>query len=418
MRLTLVVVCAAGLAASGARTRAQVPAEVRLEPGYATGHVVCGDTQRPARLAKVRFVPVPSEVKAVTEQDAPKSKMAGLETQQFLGSEINPVETDMEGNFVTRNLKPGRYVVRVDLGGYLVPLLSVQASDFEHPDEAARERMARELQIVDIRPRAETRVDVTLQRGATISGTVQFDDGSPAIEIPVDLMVRNAKGQWQANSVLGYRFGATDGEGRYWVDGVPAGEYLVQANLSLSEYSNSVLPMNGNQVHVQMTKIIFSLPVYSGSVLREKEAKPIKAEGGETLDGNDIVIPVAKLHRVSGTVVGGGHPLNHARVVLRYADDNTELTGIEVDREDRQFHFPYVPEGSYTLAVEEPRDVTEVEVPNAPGVTPKTRIEEKTVRSYGPAEQPLLVQNDVEGVLVAVPDAKEKSAAGTSQASQ
>ena len=155
----------------GQSVRAGSTGAVTQEPGYVTGHVTCGDTQRPARLAQVRFVPVPAAAKAMTEADAPTSKRSGLETSQLFGSEINPVETDMNGDYTVRNLKPGRYAVRVDLDGYLTPLLMFSPDEFRHPDEAARQRMARELQVVDIRPRAETRVDVTVQRGATISGT-------------------------------------------------------------------------------------------------------------------------------------------------------------------------------------------------------------------------------------------------------
>ncbi len=388
------------------------------ETGYAIGHVVCVDTQRPARVAQVRFVPVPAAVKAVTEQDGPKNKMADLPRYQLLGSEVNPVETDMEGNFVARNLKPGRYVVRVDLGGYLVPLLNFPPSDFAHPDEAARQRMERELQFIEIQPRSETRVYVSLQRGATLSGTVRFDDGSPAIGVATELWVMNGKGDWES-TLSGYRFGATDAQGRYEVEGMLAGNYLVQVNLSLNEHSNQVMPMNGSEMHVEMTTTIFSLPVYSGNVLRKREATPIKVEGAGNYDGNDITLPISKLHRVSGAVVAkDGHALNGGTVVLRYPDDNSEVAIIKVNREDRQFHFPYVPEGSYTLAVEEARDVTETEVPNAPGVTPKTRIEEKTVRSYGKLEQPLVVQSDVEGVLATVPEARKTDTSATAQASE
>lgn len=388
------------------------------EPGYATGHVTCSDTQRPARLAQVRFVPMPGTTQPATEKQAPKSKMNWLQTSQLFGSELNPVETDVNGDFTARNLKPGRYVVRVDLDGYVTPLLSMAPSDFEQPDEAARQRMTRELQIVDVRPRSETRVDVTLQRGATLGGTVRFDDGSPAIGIATELLTKSKAGKWESARLSGLRYGNTDALGRYEVDGVPPGDYLVRAQLALNEFSNGVLPMNGNQVHIQMTKTIFSLPVYTGSVLRERDATPVEVKDSGEYSGNDITLPISKLHRVSGAVMGGGHALNGGKLVLQYADDHSEVATVDISREDRQFHFPYVPEGSYVLSVEEARDVTEVEVPNAPGVLPKTHLEERTVRTYGKTDQPLIVQSDVEGVLATVPEAKGRNPAGTAQAAQ
>ena len=224
-------------------------------------------------------------------------------------------------------------------------------------------------------------------------------------------MVKNTKGEWEQAPLSGIRFGSTDAQGRYEVDGVPPGSYLVQANLSLNEFSNAVMPMNGNEVHVQMSKTVFSLPVFTGSVLRAREATPLKVEDAAVLGGNDITLPVSKLHRVSGAIMAEGHPLNSGKVALRYPDDNAEVTTVDVSRDDRQFHFAYVPEGSYTLAVVEAREVTEVEVANPAGVLPKTHTEEKTLRSFGKVEQPLAVQSDMEGVLATVPDAPRSAAA-------
>lgn len=47
--------------ASAVRGQAARDAVVAVDPGYATGHVTCADTQRPARVAQVRFVPAPRQ---------------------------------------------------------------------------------------------------------------------------------------------------------------------------------------------------------------------------------------------------------------------------------------------------------------------------------------------------------------------
>ena len=117
--------------------------------------------------------------------------------------------------------------------------------------------------------------------------------------------MKNAKGDWEEARLAGIRFGATDSRGHYEVDAVPPGTYLVRANLSLNEHSYAIMPMptDGSEMHVEMTKTIFSLPVYSGSALRQREATPIKVESSGQQDGNDITLPISKLHRVSGALV-------------------------------------------------------------------------------------------------------------------
>ena len=50
------------------------------------------------------------------------------------------------------------------------------------------------------------------------------------------------------------------------------------------------------------------------------------------------------------------------------------------------------------------------QVENAKGVTPRTHLEDKTVRTFGAAEQPIKVETDLSGVIINVPDAKEKKA--------
>ncbi|HLI77665.1 MAG TPA: carboxypeptidase-like regulatory domain-containing protein [Acidobacteriaceae bacterium] len=408
------------LLAAAQSAPATTATQTAQDPGSAVGHVTCGDTQRPARIAQVRLIPVGN----ITRADAtgPKVKMPEVQEDAEVGAGVNPVETDMDGNFSIHNLKPGRYYVRVDLQGYVAPLLTFGAKELQQPDEATRERIARELQTVDIQPHTETRVDVTVQRGASVGGTVRFDDGTPAAGLNVMLFRQAATGKWEGTHLQGRGYGSTDGRGQYLFESLPPGIYTVKADLALKEFSQATMPMptNGVQMHVTMSRTTFELPVYFGNALRQRDASPIKVEGSANYDGNDISLPLSKLHHVSGALVAGdGHSLNSGKVFLRYPDDDTEVASVGVNREDRQFHFPYVPEGSYKLEVDEARDVTEIEVPNAPGVTPKTRLEDKTVKRYGKLEQALVVQSDVEGVVATVPEmGKTASAAIPTQTSE
>jgi len=88
--------------------------------------------------------------------------------------------------------------------------------------------------------------------------------------------------------------------------------------------------------------------------------------------------------------------------------------------EDGSFHFPFVPEGSYTLVVTGARQVTHDQVPmdltklppgvaffTGPGITPMHSVD-TTQQAYATATQPILVHSDMAGlqVLVSVKPAK------------
>ena len=134
-------------------------------------------------------------------------------------------------------------------------------------------------------------------------------------------------------------------------------------------------------------------------------AKAIKLSEGEESSLNDIEIPVTKLHAVSGTILEGatGRTVNAAHVAIAYTDDGSQLVSTNVSKEDDSFHFLFVPKGEYTLKVTEARDVTREKIPNCAQGMPPSHTEEKTVRSFGDAEQPLLLQTDITGLSVAVP---------------
>lgn len=71
-----------------------------------------------------------------------------------------------------------------------------------------------------------------------------------------------------------------------------------------------------------------------------------------TVKNADIVIPLAKLHQLTGrvTAFSDGHSLNEGGVELLYADDGTEVADAPVLR-DGIFRFALVPEGEYVLRV-------------------------------------------------------------------
>ena len=196
----------------------------------------------------------------------------------------------------------------------------------------------------------------------------------------------------------------------YRIAGLAPGEYATQANLSVSDRESTFGPMPGNPgttIEMQMLRVRFSLPLYSGDVLRKSDAKAYTLGSGEVRAGSDLVFPLAKLHRVTKQVVAkDGHPVNSGTVSLRYADDQDEMTETNVLYDEAAFHLEFVPEGDFLLKVRGAKDVSKVQVANPAGYTPRFHQEEKTLRTYGDAEQPLVVKGDMTDVIAGVPEGK------------
>jgi protocatechuate 3,4-dioxygenase beta subunit len=369
--------------------------------GTVTGHITCADTQRPARLAEVRLIPAnigPSK----------DSKPGGNDDFNAFGGNIPAVQTDLSGGYTIANVKPGPYYVRVDLVGYVTPLLDFTREELAKPSPETQQRIQNDLQRITVAPQAAVTADVTLRRGAAIAGTVTFDDGSPAIGVGIRILRRNAKGEFkeQVQSNAQRWFTSADDHGRYRFDALPEGEYAVEADLTLSSQTPTTIPMgNGQTMEVVMTKYLFSLPVFSGNVIRRKDASPVKLDAGQETSGIDITIPVSQLHDISGSIQAkDGHTINGGKVALLFADDRSQFAIVDIDSDDGTFHFPYVPEGNYILSAEEAKDVGHVEVPNPPGSKPPTHTEHPTLHTYGTAEQPLTVTTDLQSVSLIVPE--------------
>ena len=146
--------------------------------------------------------------------------------------------------------------------------------------------------------------------------------------------------------------------------------------------------------------------MFAPAATRKKDAKTIKLQDQQVSEALEIEVPLSKMHGVTGTLAeeGSGRPVNGGHVELVYADDGAELAGVDVSGEDEAFHLTFVPEGEYMVKVTKARDVARSEVSNGPpGTVPPTRTEEKTVRSFGDAKQPLVVTSDITGLVVSVP---------------
>ncbi len=394
---------------AGPAVLAQSGASLRAAPtSVVTGHVFCADTNAPARLANVVLEPA-AAIDGYTASDS-----------KGVSAHLTGVQTMPDGSFVFPHVAPGTYYVFASEPGYVAPLAAVGATadQLEKPDKAVKTEIAKAVPRVTVQANLPASIDITLQRGAAISGTVLYDDGSPAAGLNVELLVRRP-GTGKADKWVEPRTGpvgrtasvTTDDRGMYRVAGLPAREYLVAAKLSLAK-SNYDISSGGYSNYTDD----YSIPVYSGSKLRAKDAAPFTLKLGEERPGEDIMIPLAKLHSVSGSIVAkDGHTVNGGMVTLLHADDRTELANTKLAKGDDTWTLSFVPDGDYLLKVTDAADMEYREIPNSPGTVPATFSKSTAVHHYGEGEQPLHVEGEITGLAVPVP---EQAAKGATRASE
>ncbi|UWZ86193.1 MSCRAMM family protein [Occallatibacter riparius] len=360
-----------------------------------SGHVYCADTNAPARMATVILQPADA-VDAITPGE-PKTISSSGETAQ----------TSMDGSFTIQHVAPGTYYVIASQAGYISPLaVRYMGADDPLPKDQKKEAPPSAPRIT-VEGNLPVAVNVTIERGAGVSGNVLYDDGSPASGIQVSLLTHEKNG-WTtimfSSPVSGSGFFVhTDDQGHYRLTGLPAGKYLLQADLRLSKTTYKVDEHGGSYTSSGNG---YSLEIYNGSTMREKDAEPFDLTLGEERRGVDIEIPVSKLHTVRGNILAAhdGHVLNGGSLQLLYPDDKSMVAVTALTDDDDIFNFSFVPEGDYILRVDGASDVEYREISNGPNNWPPTHKEPHVLHQYGPAEQPIHITGDLSAVTISAPD--------------
>ena len=387
MRIRLyVVLCLVALSIC-AHAQTQTPTEAT---GSISGHVFCSDTNQPARFAILMIEPPPHKL-APNEQPAPSPS----------------VRTALDGSFHFAKVKPGTYFLLAEYAGYVSPFAKAPPASGEGTDPAVVEKLEKLLEKITVAANKDTVLDIELERGATIAGTVHYDDGSPANTLPMFLFR-----QWPDGKLtpIAPNFGArlgiigpathTDDTGYFRLSGLPSGNYVLETTFPTLSMSFAGLFGGPNLVEARNNESA-SLSVYSGNVFRRKDAKLIELVAGEERDGADIIIPLLGLHSINGSILAlsDGHPINNAKVELLYADDKSSLRNIDLD-EDGRFNFSNVPQGEYILHITDPADT----VKETKHDGPMTYDIDKPVHHYASVDHPLILHDDVSSLVINVPE--------------
>jgi hypothetical protein len=389
--------------------RAQTETPAPDATGSVSGHVYCADTNQPARLATVTLQPAPR-------------KMESSGNHIEFGSESAPpaTRTGLDGSFFFPDVKPGNYYLIADYPGYVSPLGAFAPHALRTNDSAVYEKVEKALPQVAVNAHKDSAKDIGIERGAAISGTVRFDDGSPANGIEVAVQRLDSDGEpseilLQAKDLFGgpESIPTTD-LGYYRISGLPPGKYIVKTTFPIGV--SGVGGMFGSPTSgISRVDIGAELTIYSGNVFRETDAKPVEVTAGSERDGMDVTIPLLGLHAVGGSITAlyDGHPVGEATVSLLFADGKSEIHSLYLGSSDEgRFNFRFVPEGEYILHIDGAYDTTQQLVRVGSGkMMPVIGV----THSYASVDLHISVHSDLSNVNISLPDKPADKSSATAQ---
>ena len=294
----------------------------------------------------------------------------------------------LDGTYTIEHLVAGEYGVLAILPGYISPLEDVMASGFQDRSPEATRELLRKYGTVTISNAESERHDMTLARGASVSGQVLFSDGSPATQVSIELEDINAKKQTttdplqsrmvatMARTLFTHQSENTDDRGRFRIAGLKPGTYRVAAISSLSNTVDNGGEMGGFAVMFSGALDTAALRVYSGDTLHSKSAKTYDLRSGDDVTGIDITIPLNAYHQVRGVVTAvDGRSINQANVTLTDAADDSLHFEVKVSDEGA-FTFATVSAGTYILSAKDARIIARV-----PGSSPDVPLRYTATKS-------------------------------------
>lgn len=416
-----------------------------------SGRVICADTNGPARFAKVFLksttpnknngddlfsalaaAPPPGPpgspakpVPKVSAEDAAEKKanQANMARMMSALSDLMYASTvSADGTYTFTNVKPGTYYVHATVAGYIDPLTAFSSEELTSEDPGIRQRIAAVITPITINGTEAAHADLRLERGASITGRVLYDDGTPAAGWTVRIVHNNPAtsvtpllpGGFDASDVdlshLG-EISTTDDTGRFRIAGLPSGDYIVQARLIAASLGTSGFnPITTSAGSGAMAaRMGLRLTVYSGNTLRVADAKPINVRTGDDRSGIDLVMPLRSLHSISGHVLAktDAHAINGGTVELTGQDatgkPDPSVHFVTNILSDGSFRFDYVPgPGIFTLKTSHAQDATTTSTKQ---VLISTIAEQKILHSYGSVTTTVqLADSDLDSITLVVPE--------------
>jgi hypothetical protein len=368
--------------------------------GTVTGHVTCSDTQRPARFASVLLFGVPASVTSPATLDNAKDETqvaAVIKANMAMLNSTNLIQTqtDAEGAFKAAGVAPGDYYVFAAVPGYVQPMYLVKAAIEGGADP---QKPLPGVPMVHVAAARESLADISIDRGAAISGKVVWEDGSPVTK--ANVMVVPVKGEkplpTQYSMVAVGSMGSggllsiTDDLGHFRLFGLAPGQYYVKATLQ----TKSEMSMQRGKMNFNMNQLAGAMPlvIFAPAAFHQASAKAVTLSAGQTVDDEEVTINLTGLHSVSGRIasVEDHHAINSGTISLADPGDKQFSRSASVN-EDGSFTVTFVPPGTFDLKVEDAADT----VPS----TKKSKgllnfASDEPVRSYDDGKQQVIVADD------------------------
>jgi hypothetical protein len=364
----------------GSALSAQAPAAL---PGSVAGHVYCADTHTPCRFASVTL-------EAVPQSKAGNSASPNSEPRNYAA------ETDLDGAFQIDGVPPGDYYILARLTGYFLPY-DLAVSEFPNDPVLRAKAIDAALPRISVSAGLVTTSALNLSLGASLSGTVRYDDGGLASTLRLSLFRKDESGKWKSYvdrsadpNIAPLGMGThTDSRGRFSVLGLPAGIFCIE--IMLPEASSVSNTITGNPSITYRIAEGNALRIYNGDKYRLRDATSIELHEGEDRSGIDINIPTQNLHSIHGSVVArsDGRSITAGTVRLLDPDDKTLLRKTAIGS-DGTFSFNYLFQGTYLVQIEGAAD----------------NRKDKPGTGYESITAPLLIEKDITDLSYSLAAAK------------
>lgn len=301
--------------------RAETSPQARI-----TGRVILSDTKGPARNAAIMLT-------------------------SLSGQNRDFQRVGLDGTYLFEHVVPGEYILIPYLDGYLSVFDKLTRSPVDTALAGLFARIVAAQGSVKVGTQGTQTFDISLERGAIVSGRVAYSDGSPAIQVSIELQniadpsPRAGSSQLQlgdiSRSEFVHRDSETDDQGHFRIAGITPGNYRIAA-VQLQK-----LPIQSNEAIVR--SILGAVRFYTNDTVHPMLAKTYPLAPGQELTGLEIHIPLEGFYSVQGKVIAhDGRPITSAEVTVTETSDPSLYFMAVVS--EGSFRLDRLPPGTYTVA--------------------------------------------------------------------